>query len=463
MDDHSAPACRTADLVLLGGTVHAFDGTAPAQALAIGDGLVQQVGSDEQIRALVGSHTRVVHLAGRTVLPGINESHLHATWLGLMWPRTLMGPDLPAEPSTGPGLRDGAERRAAILRATRLAASMGITSITEPGLGPGEDDGATGAFGTSVLREYQRLAGAGELPVRVTTLALFGELDGVSTWSDFADGLEALTPVGADPRRLCRPGVKIFADGIPPMGTAYTDLPYRNGSRPELLVAPTGSAGREEALRAMVMAAHRSDRQVAVHATGERSIQLVLDAVAEARADHDVDLRHYIVHGDLVTPQQLHQMAELGVGLNIQPGIALRTFSMVDAALGEGTAARAWPLAEAMAAGVRMCLSSDAPILSPDWREHVAAADAWMGPATDVRARMASLLRAYTVFPALQDGAEDWKGTLTPGKVADLCVLDRDPLDLTPAELPAVEVDLTLVGGSPAFERAGEPRTQVSS
>src|SRR5699024_26372 len=240
---------------------------------------------------------------------------------------------------------------------------------------------------------------------RVTTLALFGELDGPTSWSDFENGLARPVACEPDPRLLHQAGVKIFADGIPPMGTAYTHREYRNGARPELLVRPTGSADREQVWQHMVRTARRAGQQVAVHATGDRTIELVLEAVADARAADDADLRHYIVHGDLVTSPQLRRMAELGVGLNIQPGIALRTSSMVDAALGEGAAAEAWPLQEALDAGVAMCISSDAPILSPDWREHLAAADAWMGPAQNSQDRMAALLRSVTVTPAYQDGA----------------------------------------------------------
>src|SRR5699024_3384720 len=297
MGDHTGGDRTAADIAFLGGVVYRFDGGGPAAALALKDQLVQQVGTDEQIRALIGPHTRVVDLSDRAVLPGINESHLHATWLGLIWPHTLMGSGAltPGEP--GPGLRTSGERRSAILRATRLAASMGITSITEPGLGPGEDDGATGAFGSDVLQQYRELAAPGELPVRVTTLALFGELDGASSWPDFANGLAHPVASEHDPRRLHRAGRQIIAVGLPPMGPAYTDRPYLNASRPQLLVRPTGTSDREQVLRQMVLTAHRSGRQVAVHATGDRTIEIVLAAVAEARAETDTDLRHYIVHG----------------------------------------------------------------------------------------------------------------------------------------------------------------------
>ncbi|MFD1051634.1 amidohydrolase family protein, partial [Kibdelosporangium lantanae] len=112
----------------------------------------------------------------------------------------------------------------------------------------------------------------------------------------------------------------------------------------------------------------------------------------------------------------------------------------------------AWRLSEALAAGVRVCLTSDAPVLPPDWRREIAAADAWMGPTDDPRARVEGLLRCYTVNPAWQDGV-DWKGTLGKGMAADLCVLAADPLELTAAELPDVDVDMTVVDGRVVFER----------
>lgn len=463
------------DLAIVGGRIHRLDGRPPASALAAARGRIVAVGSDDEIRALLAPGTTVVDLAGRAVLPGINDSHLHAAWLGQLWPATLMGripraadasaagwhsagpahvTGLPPEEDPGVApLCTGAERRAAILRAAELVLAHGITSVTEPGLGPGEDHGPTGSFGTSTVAEYRALAAAGELPVRVTVLSLFGLVDGPSTWEDFERGLAELDHSTPDAAFLDFVGVKIFADGIPPMHNSYTERPYTSGARPELMVGGHDAAQREDNLRKMVIAAHLAGLQVAVHATGDRSIGLFLDAVAAARAQRDDDLRHYVIHGDLVTPAQLRRMAALGVGYNTQPGIPLRTAPMVDAALGPGAAAASWPLQAIVDAGVSLRLSSDAPVLGPDWRQHLADADVWMGPAADPRARMDLLLRSYTVAAAEQDGALDWKGTLTPGKVADLVVLAADPYQLSPAELPEVEVDLTIVDGRVAYQR----------
>ncbi|MEV6121227.1 amidohydrolase family protein [Streptomyces sp. NPDC052077] len=448
----------SADLILRGGAVHSLaPGGGDATALAVRDGLVCALGDDREVMAHAGSATQVVDLAGRAVLPGINDAHLHATWLGAMWPTTLFGDEAGPGPVPHRPLLDDAQRREAILRAGALAASLGITSYTEPGLGPGEDHGESGAFGTSVALQYRALAAEGLLKARVTALWLYGELDGPSDLEHFLAGLAALDSSTSDPRWLRFAGVKIFADGIPPMRSAYTHHCYADGASATLLVDGTDDADREANLARMIIAAHRAGQQVGVHATGDRTIDITLDAIERARADHDADLGHYIIHGDLVTRPQLRRMAALGVGLDTQPEIALRTRSLVDDALGPGSAAAAWPLQAVLDEEVSLCLTSDAPVLSPDWRRQIAAADAWMGPAADPRARMERLLRCYTVEPARQDHAADWKGTLAPGMVADLCVLEADPLALVPAELPDVAVDLTVVDGRIVHDRATTP------
>ncbi|MFD8614156.1 amidohydrolase [Streptomyces sp. NPDC059631] len=444
----------SADLILRGGVVHSLcAGGEEATAIAVRDGRVARIGDDRAMRELTSSSTTVVDLGGRAVLPGVNDAHLHATWLGALWPDTLFGGH--AGPGPGPQrpLLDAAQRRRAILRAGDLLASLGITSYTEPGLGPGEDEGATGAFGTSVVGEYRALAAEGLLRARVTVLSLYGELDGPSDLEHFLAGLAATDATTSDPRWLRFAGVKIFADGIPPMKSAYTHHCYTDGVRPELLVAGADDTEREANLTRMILAAHRLGLQVGVHATGDRAIDVMLDAIEQARREHDVDLGHYVIHGDLVTVPQLRRMAALGVGLDTQPEIALRTHPLVDAALGEGTATAAWPLRAVLDAGVPLCLTSDAPVLSPDWRRQIAAADAWMGPAADPRRRMDRLLRCYTVEPARQDRAASWKGTLAAGMAADLCVLETDPYSVAPAELPDVSVELTVVDGRIVYER----------
>ncbi|MBX3099185.1 MAG: amidohydrolase family protein [Salinibacterium sp.] len=449
------PNQLNADLILTGGLVLTLDErNSEATAIATRGGRIVYVGDDDGAIALVTDASRHIDLAGRAVIPGINESHMHATWLGAIWPATIMdglaGGSGFAQSTT---LESSAERRAAILRAGDIAASLGITSYTEPGLGPGEDDGATGACGSDVLEQYRALAAEGLLRARVTVLMLFGELDGPSTIDDFERGIHDLADDDPDSEWFRIGGIKVFADGIPPMRSAWIHGHYLDGTHGTLLVEGIDESDRAENMRAMITLAHELGYQVGVHATGDKSIDAVVEIVESLDGS---DLRHYIIHGDLVGRSTLDRMAALGIGLNTQAGIAPATSAMLAATLGPQVALNAWPIPDALAAGIPLCLSSDAPVLTPDWRIGIAAAAAWAGEGSlgDPRQTMLTLLKTYTVNPAWQDRAESWKGTLTVGKVADLCVLARNPLEVTPAELPGVTVDVTVAGGRVVFERS---------
>jgi predicted amidohydrolase YtcJ len=80
-----AAGARCADLVLLDGKIVTYDGKPPAQALAVEDGRITAIGDTAAVRALAGSGTRIVDLAGRTVIPGLIDSHIHAIRAGLTY------------------------------------------------------------------------------------------------------------------------------------------------------------------------------------------------------------------------------------------------------------------------------------------------------------------------------------------------------------------------------------------
>ncbi|WP_027005251.1 amidohydrolase [Conexibacter woesei] len=441
------------DLLVRGGTVVTVDPgfrVVADGAVAVRDGLVVWVGPAAESGAWVGPGTEVLDVRGGAILPGINDSHVHAAMLGAYWPQLWMdsmaaGGGLP----TPRELETEAERRGAIERAQDVLLSYGITSCTEPGLGPGADGQHGGACGAAVLDTYVSLAREGALRVRVSALRLFGELDGPSTLEAVAAGLSSEDPAaGCDPRWFNILGLKIFADGIPPMRNAYMSEPYPGdgGGRGELL-----TEGGEAGLRAMILAGHRAGGQVAVHATGDRAIDIVVDAFAEAMAaDGRDDAGHYVIHGDCASPCTLERMAQHGIGLNAQPVIQQATAGMLAAALGDERAAQAFAFGTARAAGVPLRLSSDAPVVAPDWRASIAAAATRADPAQ--RLTVAEGIKAYTIDAAHQDGAADWKGSIEPGKVADLCILSTDPFAIPPTDLPAADITYTLVDGTVAFK-----------
>lgn len=492
-ESNSQNAQPCADLVLRGGLVYALDeASSCAEAVATRAGVIIAVGTSQEISRRIGPKTRVIELDGRAVIPGINDSHLHGAWMGARWPHTLFGGD-PSAPSpvTDPLVTNRSERRAAILRAGKLLSELGITSYTEPGIGPGEDDGETGCFHSDVLEAYRELAAEGTLAQRVTLLALYGVLDGPSNLETVRAGIEELTSQlkvrgaeeaggaggaggagrltgsGADdPRWLNVTGVKIFGDLIPLSRQAWTEHGYDDGSTGTLLVEGDSIDDRAAALAAMLRAAHLAGLQIGVHATGDRTIGLVLDALAAAEGEPGAasvrELAHSVIHGDLASEAQVRRMAEMGVWLNSQSGIAALTEGWLAGLMGPQVAANAWAYRAAHEAGC-LVLSSDSPVLDFDWRVGISHADARIvaqGGETDAEAahlRLHGLLRSYTALPAAQDRASGWKGTVETGKVADLVVLARDPFEVGAAGLPGVAVDATVLDGRVVFEREGAP------
>jgi predicted amidohydrolase YtcJ len=339
--------------------------------------------------------------------------------------------------------------------------SRGITSYTEPGLGPGGHDTLFGGLSTDNWTAYAELAAEGALDARVTVLLLPAPMGGSA--ADVRAGLAELrNPPTPDPARLRAVGVKIFADGVPPNRTAWMRDPYPDGGHGALCVHGDTPALQEDELREMIRVAHEAGFQLGVHVTGDRAIDAVVEAFTAAQAAAPrPDARHYVIHGDFIGPEALRTLAAHGYGANMNPGIKWTISDLMDQIVGPERSAYQWPVRAAFEAGVPVCASSDAPITEPDWRQGLAAmllreskaSGRVSGPEQRVGLREALL--AYTANPARQDFAEDWKGTIAPGKAADLCVLDRDLLTTDPHAVTGIQVDLTVFDGRVVFERGG--------
>ncbi|MFF5926834.1 amidohydrolase [Streptomyces hydrogenans] len=559
-----------ADLVFVGGRVVTVDAEfSVAEALAVTGSVISAVGTREDVAALIGPDTRVVDLEGATLLPGINDSHLHGCAFGMASPplsvevghpavsslaevaeavREAVGrasagqwitghgwdtgylAECVADPSRNPArgdldavspdhpvvlysfsghatwvnskaleligidrhtvappggavvtdeageptglLHEGAqalvqnalppldrqERTDAIKSALATLARLGVTSYTEPGLGPGGDGIMRGALGTETLEVYRRLLADGELTARVGVLLLPTGMAG--TAEEFARTLDALDVAGEDdPRRLAIHGVKVFADGIVPNKTAWMHEPYVGGGCGSLCVGGDLDDDRIAEIGAMIRHAHAAGHQLGVHATGDRAIDTVTDAFAAAAAAHPRDdARHYVIHGDFLTPHAMKVLAAHDYGVNMNPTIKWTVADMEEEFVGAGRAAYAWPYRDALDAGVRVASGSDAPVTHPDWRQGVAtmvlreskAAGRVSGP--EQRIALAEAIRTYTIDAAWQDFADDWKGSLETGKVADLCVVEGDLLGADPHTIPDMPVVLTVLDGRVVYE-----------
>lgn len=347
--------------------------------------------------------------------------------------------------------------RASMLKMQQRLHQQGITSLTEPGLGPASPGLLDGAGSTAALGLLGDLALASELTMRINVLMLFagtGGADASAIEAGLRSGLPAAyTSRGIDPRQLRIAGVKVFADGIPRSGTAWMSEPYGAAcSHGSLVIRGRDDAGKVAELNRILSLIDDAGLQAGVHATGDAATAATVAALA-TRADPAKN-RHYIIHGQFNGEETLEAMAVHGIGYSTNPLIRAEAGDAMRRVLGEERFARHQPLRSALNTGVHFNLASDAPVTSTDWRRTVIAAvrrstRTRPGPPADPE-RLSGLeaLAAMTVQPAWQDNAEHFKGALLPGMAADLFLLSQPwPQDREIESLLENSAALTLSGG----------------
>ena len=279
-----------------------------------------------------------------------------------------------------------------------------------------------------------------------------------SCWDLGGSFLETLTDMlGCYDGLYVRKGpVKYFADGAFSTRTgwmfqAYADEPGNFGS--------PRYTPRE--IENIVMTAAKNRRQIAFHAIGDRAVHEVLNAIEKARKTYPyiTQLRFRLEHVQIVRPSDVPRMKELGVLACVQP------FAVSDPPkdiklLGRERAKSAYPYRTMLKAGVRVSLGSDIPA-EVDYRPLLNIYYAvtrknrkgTAGPLNaDERLTPFEAIYCYTMGSAYAEFMEDAKGSVTPGKLADLTVLDRDPAAVFPERIKDIPVEMTVVGGRIVYE-----------
>ncbi|MFN2270697.1 MAG: amidohydrolase [Anaerolineae bacterium] len=292
--------------------------------------------------------------------------------------------------------------------------------------------------GTRAFEAYQRLRVQGALGLRVIKYLPARVLDDV-----LAVGLRA--GLGDDWLRVG--GIKVFVDGALGPRTAAMLAPYEG--EPDNVGVLTME---EDEVRALVKKATAGGLQLAVHAIGDRANRLVLDVLAETGV---AGLRHRIEHVQLLHPDDVSRLAALGVVASMQPIHATQDCEMADQYWGERCAtAYAWR--SLLDAGAVLAFGSDCPVedFNPFLGIHAAVTrrrvDGFPGPQgwyPAQRLMVEEAVYAYTLGAAYAVGLEDRLGTLAPGKLADLIVLDRDIFTCDPMAIAETQVELTMIGG----------------
>lgn len=505
-------------------------------AVAIDNGRIIAAGSDEDVLAMVSRDAARIDLQGKTIWPGLTDSHIHLQhyalglnhidcetasldeclrrvregagktpagswvrghgWNQNDWPEgfgnaALLDDVAPNHPvyltakslhagwansaalhlagisAATPDPRDGVIQRDTNGTPTGilLESAMGLVEDAIPE--PTQDEitaairqaqpvlwgmGLTGVHDfdrRSCFQALQSLDSAGELKLRVVkSIPLENLAEAVAV------GLK--TGFGSDFLRIG--SVKLFADGALGPHTAAMLQPYYNDKDNYGLLF----LDAEQILEYGQLAA-QSGLSLAIHAIGDRANHEVLKAYGQLRQFEQNQnlphLQHRIEHVQVLHPDHLKRLAELGIIASMQPIHATSDMDTADKVWRE-RARYAYAFKSLRDLGTRLIFGSDAPVESPNpfWGLHAAvtrrrhsgypSVDGWQ---PQERLTLAQALESYTILPASAAGWGKQLGRLAPGCHADLIVLPVDPFQIDPSGVYQLKPDRVMVAGEWVF------------
>lgn len=540
-EDFNAP-----DLVLINGKVLTLDDRSTVtEAVAVRDGKILATGTSASIKLLAGDRTRVLDVHGKTVIPGLIDTHAHFKAAGLAdyvvnmsraktvaealeaikvfaakkkpgewivggaWhpPSQLaekryltrqeidsVAPDNPvylrtvghfsmantmalqkvgidkttANPSGGSFERDAAGEMTGVLVETAIDQvekavppwteddemrqftiaesvlnSVGITSAVE------------GATEARDIRTLQKIATSGQATLRIGVMFRPEPPADLSAWEAIMSGNGATSGFGDDWLKFA--GIKIFYDGGMTLKTALMRDVYPNSHDNYHGIAQQ----TPERLKQLVSICNRYGWRVGVHVVGDLGIDQVLDAFKSADKEKSIrDRRFVLIHASLIRPEQMERAHALGVRADFQNVFMWDKAATVERFLGRATADRAVPTKTLIA---KMGLDSlgagtDFPVnpINPFLNMYIMVTR--KDPTGSVYGASEAIdreqaLRLYTSAASHYTFEEARKGTIQPGKLADLVVLSSDYLAVPEEQIKDIKADLTLVGGKIVFQR----------
>lgn len=559
-----------ADLVIVNGKVWTVDRAHPeAQAIAVVQDRIAAVGTNKEVRRWIGPKTRQVDALGKTVLPGLIDSHVHFStggfeisgvqlrdaatpeefarrigehakrlpqgeWmLGGTWDHELWGGRLPTREWIDPltpdhpvfvsrydghmALANGAALRlAGITRATPTPpggtivkdahgeptgllkdAAMDLVqrAIPEPteeqltrairaGLAEARRLGVTGFHdmssaesgflgGTAAgqpglaeiprlrsaeeIRIYQKLAARGELTARVYAVTPIQQWEAPVRTGVAAGFGNAWVRVGA---------LKGYVDGSLGSTTALFYEPFRDDPSTSGLLS--GMMFPEGTMLARMAGGDRAGLQLCIHAIGDKANRMILDLFEEVAKKNGVDARSRrfrVEHAQHIRPGDFATFAALGVIASMQPYHAIDDGRWAEKRIGSERCKTTYAFRTLLDHKVRLAFGSDWTVAPLDPLAGLYAAvtrrtldgknpGGWY---PEQKITLAEAIEAYTLGSAYAEFAEAEKGTITPGKLADLVVLDTDLFRVAPERIREAKVRMTIVGGRVVYEAAAAP------
>jgi predicted amidohydrolase YtcJ len=325
-----------------------------------------------------------------------------------------------------------AEMAEAIQAANRHQLSLGITSATDP------------LLTTFHLRVYRHLESQGGLAVRVNGLPIRRPDGGTET-------LPLPEKFLSDFLRIDT--VKFFADGGLSGATAAISQPYKVTNNNGVLRFETDD------LTQLMWEAHAAGYRIGTHAIGDVALDQVIGVYEELhRRQPRPDLRHRIEHLGLPSAEHLRRCKAINVIAVPQTVFLPALGASFRRYLPDDYIPRCYPVRAMLDAGLTVALSSDAPVVPDDnpilgMKAAMDRLDPNGDPIAPEQAISAvEALYGYTMGGAIASGDADNRGSLTPGKWADLAILSGDPLHMSAENMLSIHVEETYVGGNLVYE-----------
>ena len=329
------------------------------------------------------------------------------------------------------------QRLRAMRRALEYAASLGVTSVQHMNDEESDSFADIGAYG--------ELLQSSELTTRVYVAPA------ISDWQNLAK-IGIRHAFGSSFLRTG--GLKGFADGSLGSGTAYLFDPYSDEPGNSGLLRNQMQPLSQ--MRDWMMQADAAGLQICTHAIGDRAISMILDLYTEvARAHPGIERRFRIEHAQHMAAKDFARFAQLGVIASVQPYQAIDDGRWAEARIGHDRASRTYAFRTFLNHGVHLAFGTDWDVapLNPILTVYAAVTRATLdgknpnGWFPEQKLSVAEAVEAYTMGSAYAEFQEKDKGSIAPGKLADMVLLSDDIFSIDPAKIRGVKVLKTIVGG----------------
>jgi predicted amidohydrolase YtcJ len=496
-----------ADIVLKNASVITMDARQPvADLVAITGDKISFVGGSKELDSLAGAGTRVIDCGGRTVLPGFNDAHLHffslvqkllsidlsppavrsivdikeaiqrkavntppGTWLRgtdynefyLAEKRCPTRWDIDEAAPDHPVILGHRSLHACVLNSLALSLAGINRETPEPSGARIERDLVTGEpngiilnmqavippFFEAQFEEGVRLANSMFLSYGVTSFQEATYKNDLNRWQTIRNFKESgrlrsrvTMMIGPDTRRQFQEEGLITGSG---------DNTLRLGAVKILLeVQPP-----QEELNKLALDCHRAGYQLAFHAVAESTVEAALKALEYVdKYSPVVGRRHRIEHCGECPPYLLERLEKLGCVIVTQPPFIYYSGERYLATVSESQLPWLYRIKSPLARGVVVAGSSDAPVVPLNPLVGIYAAVTRQAASGQVllpeeRITVNQALALYTANAAYASFEENIKGSISPGRLADIVVLSDDPTKVPPEQIKDIKVEMTIIGG----------------